>query len=119
VDCFRRHDSIRSSRGAELPEIPSELNDERLADPMRYVIASSAKRVLVMISDRGVKTISAIDCSSTVGGQWLVGTLTGPVNCFWSASRAVGQLVTGWIIRKYGLTDSGSYTEQGYRIALW
>jgi MFS family permease len=49
----------------------------------------------------------------------LVGTSMGAVNFFWWVSGAVGQLVTGSIIRAYGVTEDGSYTEKGYRIGLW
>jgi Na+/melibiose symporter-like transporter len=49
----------------------------------------------------------------------LVGTCMGMVNVFWWGSGAVGQLVSGWIIRAYGQDEDGKYTEMGYRMGVW
>jgi MFS family permease len=49
----------------------------------------------------------------------LVGTCMGLVNVFWWGSGAIGQLISGWIIKSYGQDDDGKYTEKGYRVGVW
>jgi hypothetical protein len=43
----------------------------------------------------------------------------GLLNVFWWGSGAIGQLMCGWIIKSYGISDDGRYSEKGYRIGIW
>lgn len=47
------------------------------------------------------------------------GTSVGFSNAFAFLTASVSQLVSGFIIKSYGIDEKGNYTEKGYQVGLW